>query len=453
MDLDFLVIGAANLDILARKNGVDNVTDAQGVATVSVGGTACNIAINLASMKASVALASALSTSPFSDMIVRFIEQAGVTSLIERNQVLGESVFSAHLDIGGDLDVAVSCCAVEDHEFSRVYLQEHIQNAKGVVCDCNLSERQLLIIVEICKQLERPVYIAGVSESKAMRAFEISHASALFMNQREAEYCLSMIGVPDDSQEAYLRARAVPTVITMGTEGADLYIEGVHQHIPPPSLRNDAHSCLGAGDAFAAATIFHHCLGALPLQMAAACATDSAARAVEQTHCNLSLPSLFKSTMHEFHSLLHNDSVDGVMSRQSGYSHINFYLKMPSQAVTLVLIHLEGLHHVMAHGGRIAEEEVILQVCSALEDAGTTGYTLIRLSDDALGLFAPTPLDDSTTMMIERIRSAITERADALGVDVHPLIGIATRVPDDSAAFLVSRAFASRRSSPYVDLG
>jgi diguanylate cyclase (GGDEF)-like protein len=285
----FLVAGSAHLDILSTISGDDSTLDKIGSVAIDIGGTACNIALNLRQLGAPVSLLTASNNSPYSMFVTNHLSQRGINVLVERNDALPLAAFNAHISASGEMVGAVSSTPVDKHHFDVATIELAIDAVDCVILDCNLSEESLLQIAGLAGERMIPVYLAGVSEEKCLRAASVSaFAEAIFLNKREADYLAKHIAPATAGRYGDLAGVLGTTlVITDGESGAFVArpATGSSTRIVPPSLR-DAKNFLGMGDAFMAGTLYAHLDFDFNLEMAALAMIPMVAKISELDSCN-----------------------------------------------------------------------------------------------------------------------------------------------------------------------
>jgi sugar/nucleoside kinase (ribokinase family) len=163
-----LVAGAAHIDILADYRSMDQPRmDKIGSILYSVGGTAYNIAINLAQSGVPVSLLTVLKKNSFSSTwICERLKSTGVDfDLIDFSEKVRESGFVA-LRTDGVLNTAVTSTAVGEHSFPPHLIDQAVLNARIVVIDCNLATDQMSLLLNCAMKHNRPTVVAAVSDSK-----------------------------------------------------------------------------------------------------------------------------------------------------------------------------------------------------------------------------------------------------------------------------------------------
>lgn len=239
-----LVIGATNVDILCEYDAsVADTIDKPGTVEFAVGGTAFNIAANLSDGGVPVRLYTHLNaTSPFTDLIQNELDRRNIdTSLVGTYPDIPENAFVAFQE-DGDLASAVTSSGLGEKPLDTDALRRAATDASLIIADCNLTASQLEDVAEIATEFDRPLFIAGVSESKVSRFQTASTAAdVLFINEHEAAAIDSEVLDPED-------VNATELVITRGADGFEARGPTTTESFAAPAL-DDVVSTLGAGDA------------------------------------------------------------------------------------------------------------------------------------------------------------------------------------------------------------
>ena len=283
-----LVVGSAHLDVIGNFEN-DETVDKRGRITFSIGGTAFNIATNLALHGCRAFLYTYLDKSSFiARAIVHQVHLNRIhTKYVFRQKMLSgvelaPGGFIAHRDARTkDLVAAVTATSVDQCDFcddprEAKRMRGAIMKAKVVAADCNVTQATLKFVIETAKQNGKTVVICGVSQSKLLRFFNLdlsptTPVDVLISNALEFEYgCNSAMmdfapvralisgGAADQSAIRSLcqRLRARFLIVTSPASYAIIASSGEATLYKSPTLQPDeVVSWTGAGDAVAAAVI------------------------------------------------------------------------------------------------------------------------------------------------------------------------------------------------------
>jgi pseudouridine kinase len=257
-----LVIGSAHMDVLGdfavtEKRRVDK----EGEVYCSIGGSAFNIAVDVANEGG---VEAALFThvrrrSPVTDIIFARLREEGVSTryVVRDANIQKDSGFIAQR-AGGELVSAVSSMPVEDAIFDESVLASVIHRASIVVAECNLSGSQLALIARLCEASGKVLIVGGVSESKCQRIRLLEGGSSVTyfsLNAREAKALLGKPPDPESSKDAVALcqlANAEQVIVTEGSEGWAVFSsDGTIRKFAAPKAV-EVRSSSGAGDALIA---------------------------------------------------------------------------------------------------------------------------------------------------------------------------------------------------------
>ena len=229
--------------------------DKVGHVRYSVGGTGYNLAINLAQAGIPVLLLTVLKAHSFSSVWIRErLEAAGVRlDLVQLSDHIAESGFVG-MRCDGHLHSAVTATAVGDYTFRSDLLERSVMNARLVAMDCNLAVDQMTLIAEYGMRHNRPIAVAGVSDTKVARLLHLSDHKAfdlVVINHIEAKAVLRLKPDIEPGQICQL-LRAEHVVITEGSKGYEVISRIVpSKHYEAPQVEKMI-SRTGAGDALLA---------------------------------------------------------------------------------------------------------------------------------------------------------------------------------------------------------
>ena len=255
-----VVIGAANIDIGGTPYKPLIQGDSNpGVIKMSYGGVARNIAHNMTMLGVDVEFITAVGDDTLGMEKLKRCEGTGMdTSLSVVVPGGSSSVYLFINDDKGEMELALSHVDIVRH-ITPEYLEsikDVINSASVVVADCNLSQKSILKLKEIC---EVPIYIDTVSVSHADKIKgNLDGIDTLKPNLLEAEFLTDMI--IESEYDCLEAARAIinqgvrRVFISMGPHGM---IAADKNHAImidryPATVRNTT----GAGDSAMAAIVW-----------------------------------------------------------------------------------------------------------------------------------------------------------------------------------------------------
>ena len=266
-----LVIGSAHLDMLAEYGTeTENNIDKIGNLIIALGGSAYNIAVNLADNNIPVEFVTVLKKDSFSYKLIQ--ESLTQKQISDKYIILGdnglpESGFVAHRQ-NGKLKSAVSSTTIEKARISDTLLKDAISSARCIVIDCNLSAGQISQIIQISCKFGKEIFVCSVSESKIERAiktndeidYKLFSMNSLEVKKFEEYKNINSWGKWDKDEIIkfceFFKSETV--VVTSGQNGYSVFnLSGWKKDFKPHTVVTPK-SELGAGDALLAGIIAYY---------------------------------------------------------------------------------------------------------------------------------------------------------------------------------------------------
>ena len=413
-----LGIGSAHIDILATVTGDPKVKDRIGKVSMDIGGTGGNVAVNCASLGLTTRFMTALNGSAHSRIIHEHLEKAGVEMYVFEDKSLPMAAFVAQINPEGEMDSAISCMPVEIVDFPDQLLREAMDGISAIFMDCNLSISTMQKIVDMAAALELPIFLAGVSEEKSLRAHTLVRSgrkvSALFINRREAEYLKKHIGhQPQNSKTMEDMALAdilqCQLVITEGADGALLVTSDTIGRVYANTVEK-ARSLLCAGDAFMAGTLFYWCTQGCTLLNALQHAAGTAASVVVRDNCSLAESKAIDRAIDFFHDEARKDGLTQILNRASTVHFGEKALlkcikqKKPFAAIILDIDHFKNINDTWGHP---EGDKVIKNVARIVQDNMRESDICGRWGGEEFVCLLPGANDEVALRVAERIRTTI----------------------------------------------
>lgn len=261
--VDVLVIGTTCLDVKARplapvQPGISNPASIR----LSPGGTARNVAENLARLGVRVALLSAVGNDLAGQRLMEHTSLAGV----DVSRVIYSPDYSTGIYLALYTQEEQHGYLLDDVAQLKAATPEYINNyknlfrhAKMVMLDGNLDTETIAAALALAKRFGVPVGVdpATVRRAYALRPY-ISEFSMITPNVTEAQaLCDCSISKEGDALEAArgMVAQGVDiAIITMADQGLVYATSEANGHIP--AIRCEVKDWTGAGDALSAAVIY-----------------------------------------------------------------------------------------------------------------------------------------------------------------------------------------------------
>lgn len=438
-----LVIGSAHLDVLSRTTGDEAVIDKIGLASLEIGGTACNIACNLAVLGIKTRLLTSMNIdSPYSFIISEYLRSHGVDLQVVHDKDLPAAVYSAHIGLDGELISSVSSVPVSMAEFPCESVKAALRGAACVILECNLSASTLASLAKIANEQGVPVFVAAVSEEKSLRIGEITTPiAAVFMNQRETAYFGRMTG--SASLRDIARQLGCVLVSTQGADGVNVVDGGKETHIPAVLLTNSSVvQTLGAGDALLASTIVGHVFKELSLRKAVRSATRFATKIISRPHCNAGQGKGVEIALMSLDNKAHKDGMTGLLNRSAMTAELTSWTKrhLAGQSdLSVLMLDIDKFKLVNDTYGHDEGDLVIKSVADVIRNSLRDGDIAGRWGGEEF--ICLLPCDRETALAVaERIRSRIESTPVGKPGRVTASIGLAAASTHASWEDLVKSA-------------
>ena len=344
-----LVAGSVHMDVLSRIESEDDVIDSPGSVNISIGGSAGNVAMNLAVIGEPVRLLSAMNDSAYSRIIKTHLTVLGVDPFIVTRQELPLSAFVAHINRHGEIRSAVSSMPVERYLFPLDVIDSALDGIDVLILECNLSTENMIALFDRARQKDVPVYVGTVSEAKAVRALalmsaeENSRVAGVFCNEQEGFRMLSLSGC---SSFERLSENLGPLIVTMGADGAFVYRNGkcnVVANENDPITDAGTGNFLGAGDLLMSETIRLLVRGK-DLEDAVLSGILRAREVIHLAHCNLAGNDAMERIITQAQTQSQSDNLTGLSNRASMLTSFQSVIsrnKRNKRPLSLILLDLD----------------------------------------------------------------------------------------------------------------
>ena len=409
-----MVAGSAHLDILARATCRDDVIDRIGDVSLEVGGTACNIAINLANAGVTPRFVSAMNNSTYTKIIVDYLNNSGVEPNIIYSDDLPNGGFSAHIDTQGEMVSAVSSMPVERITFGREQIVEVMEGAKAVVLDCNLSSVAINVIVALANESNIPVYVAAVSEEKSLRIAAITgRIKGVFLNEKEfRHFCRSILGGKSDPAEVAKFLKST-IVLTKGSAGTTVALpDGTMAHVPAPEISEEG-TRLGMGDALAAGLVFFHEIHGIPIVKAVRDSMKMVSWIGKNPNCHPGQSGAFEKAIDRYEQFAGHDALTGILNRHSTEEVIANAIdrrnRGKTKALSVLMVDIDHFKSINDTFGHNVGDKVLANVTTAIKDCLRESDYLGRWGGEEFVVVLPNAHQNDASAVAERIRRSVEE--------------------------------------------
>lgn len=401
--------GSAHLDVLARVTGDEFAVDKIGRVSIEIGGTACNIATDMASLGLHPRLMTVLQDkSPYTAIIKAHLQSHGVEVRAVSRDDLQPAVFSAHIGLDGEMLSAVSCMPLDSVQFADEEVESAMRGATCAVLECNLAGSSLRQFARIAHSLSIPVFVAAVSEEKSIRIAEIdSPLAGVFMNKREAAYFGKRVAA-SVSPVTISEKLDAPLVVTMGKGGAVVVQDMDEFRIEPQQAPENAQT-LGAGDALLAASVAHHVFGGLDLVSAVERSVPFATSVIGKDNCNVGHGKAVENALSVLDNMAFKDTLTGLANRRAAEQVLDraFANRSNGSRFSVLLLDIDRFKLVNDTHGHDVGDEAIKMVAAVLAQT-VRGHDVAARWGGEEFLCVLSDLDAGTALQVaERIRASV----------------------------------------------
>ena len=439
------IAGSAHLDILSRVTGDDLPIDKIGDVSIEIGGTGCNIAINLHKMGANTRFMTAMNRSPYSAIVAEHLATSGVDTFIEYQDGLPTAAFCGQIGHDGDLMTAVSSMPVDRYAFSEAQVIDAMQGSWCAIADCNLAPANLDTIVAVANTLMIPIYIAAVSEEKSLRIKGINgKIDGLFLNKMEMAYLRAHLTPSASSLAEMAKELNTTLVVTRDAEGVDIAMPNGHiERVPPPNIQGDKGHLLGAGDAFMAATVYGHIFNVEPIGKASHAAMSIVEHLIKHGNCNLGEEHAVERILLRVNDSATKDGMTGLLNRSTMEQRLaSMVTRCHAQGgkLSVAIIDIDHFKSINDTFGHPAGDSVITAIANVIQQSVRGDDLAGRWGGEEFMCFFPGANHVIATKIAQRIRKSV----QSISTNPRPVtvsIGIAEFQQDvDDWTSLVSRA-------------
>lgn len=427
------VAGSAHMDILAKVTGDSQAIDKIGQVSIEIGGAACNMAINMASLGLKPLLFTAMNeTSPYTGIITSHLRAQNVDVRVVHNEGMLAAVFSAHIGPDGEMLSAVSAMPVEFANFPVEAVKESMQGCGCVILECNLSGFTLNLFSSVAQELGLPVFASCVSEEKSLRINGIEAPLAgVFMNRREAAYFGNNI-LGSASLELIAAHLDCPLVVSCDRDGVLVFEGGVRSHVQAVAIEEKLHT-LGAGDALMSSVVFQHFFNSLSLVQSVQKSVSFAVEVMGNSHCSTGEGRAIETALNSLDRLAAHDPMTGLSNRRSGNHYLmQIHAAAQSRGVpySVLMVDIDFFKRVNDTFGHDAGDDAIKAVANVLTSAVRGADVACRWGGEEFLCILKNSDVETALRVAERIRSMVESVEIAVVGWVTVSVGVSTWGPD-----------------------
>lgn len=418
-----LVAGSAHLDVLGQSTGDEATIDRVGRVTIEIGGTACNIATNMANLGLRPRLMTAMQPhSPYTSIIKTHLTSHGVEVRAVHQEDLPAAIFSAHIGNDGEMLSAVSCMPLDQAEFEDQQVADAMAGVRCAVVDCNLSRKSLEQFARIARRLSIPVYAAAVSEEKSLRLGGLATSfDGVFMNRREAIYFGRRV-VASTAPTMIAERLGCPLVMSKGIEGATVVEQYQETHVSLGASPAVGQT-LGAGDALLAAAVKHHIFDGIPLVDAVRRAFSFAGGVIGRENCNTGPLKAVEAALNILGDQAKSDPLTGLANRRAAEQAME-QVANAGLAFSVLMVDIDHFKMVNDTHGHDIGDAAIQCVASVLRAAVRESDLPCRWGGEEFLCVLPGLDRDTALCVAERIRAEVQAACIAVAGSITVSIGI-----------------------------
>lgn len=362
-----LIIGYANVDIVAIPNDDNNIKNKHGEVTLDIGGTGFNLAIHAASFGMRTKFLTVLpENSPFSSIIKNQLDNKGIHYHAVSNGITKDSVFCSIMDTRREIVTSISSSQVNNVSFQEEKIIAMLNHCLACVIDCSLPEDELTKIIKIVNLTKIPLFICLSSEENSVKIANLNgDIAGIFASKRELSFLSDFIGKSPKELASYFNTTII---CTQGTEGVCIYkANGKYCYIEMRDIGGDKNF-IGMHDVIAISTVIHLIFSKQKIETAVDIAIVAA---VEESLHKYQIMNLGGSIYKEINSMQKQanlDSLTGLPNRSAAIHKLDI-LKTKYQNFYIAIIDIDHFKKVNDTFGHDIGDEVLKNVAESLQNS------------------------------------------------------------------------------------
>ena len=400
-----LVVGTANLDVLASTEQSFDVIRKKGNISLSFGGAAHNIAINLKTLGMQPMFMGAMNDSAVCKMIRQSMRSQGITTHIDINEDLPDPIFAGQFH-EKELITSISSSAIKDYTFAKDFIRDGVRGASCVIASTTMCEEAINMICQKANDMEVPFFLAINSEKRALKAHNINgEIEAVFINEEEMNF-LQENTSSAKNWLSVVKKIGCQFLITQGDKGMT-YIHPTQgeEFIPVKKLEIKGNT-LGAGDLIVATTIYHHIFKKLGFLEAARKSFTDIPKILNQSHVHLGNGNALELNIKSVTQMAETDKLTGLLNR---HGLENYYEAegLKHQRFAAILIDLDHFKNINDKYGHNTGDEVLKSTSKTLKSFGRRGDAVGRWGGEEFVLLLVNASEEQAAKIAENIRLTI----------------------------------------------
>lgn len=419
-----LVIGSANLDVIAYTDEPFTSIRKKGRVDIAFGGAGHNIAMNIQALGGNTTFMCGLNESAITQMIVNDMEEQGISLHVLPCPDLPDPIFSGQFH-KGDLVSSISAEASGNVVFPEKFIKEGLKNAEAVVLCAHFSIEALNTIIELANKVGVPVYLAVNSEKRALKVAELQgDIACVFMNEHEMTY-LQRQWYPHKEWLAIAQDKGCRFVVTRGPRGMTILSPDKKEAVDIPVQELEVRgNTLGAGDLIVGATVYHLVYHDLSLTAAVRKSFDKIEQILSQTHVHLGEGDALKLSIQRAFKQADHDQLTGLLNR-NGLRKFMLSEGFKKQRFGVAILDIDHFKKINDTYGHPAGDEVLRKVAQTLSSVLREGDVVARWGGEEFICLFVNPTQTAALSTLKRLSKAVQETPQKIPQKVTLSAGLA----------------------------
>lgn len=409
----FGIAGSAHLDILAKVTGDTLAIDKVGTVSIEIGGTGANLAINLSKMNHQAKMLTAMSSSPYSKIVLEYLKNMGVQPVVEWQESLPLAAFCAQLDQDGELETAISSMPVAEIAFSETSINHVTSDVDALLLECNLSVAQINRLLKKAKHLGTQTFLSAVSEEKAVKIGDIdkdNRPSAIFLNRREYKSLTKSIGMSGSPVPYVSEYLGSDLIVTNANSTIEIgYANGDADTLNSAGLK-EFENTLGAGDSLMSGAIHYRMTQGSSWPEAIDLAMEMVKRVLNKRNCNLGEQSAIESALNGLHTSAEKDGLTGLYNRATGSRLAEIAFAEARKCgcdLSVIILDIDNFKSINDTYGHDSGDVVIKSTANEINQAVRENDIAARWGGEEFVCILPGAKKSTAKKVAERIRGSI----------------------------------------------
>lgn len=403
-----LVIGSANLDVIAYTDEAFTSIRKKGRVDIAFGGAGHNIALNIEALGGQTTFMCGLNDSAITQMIVNDMEEHGINLHLLPCPELPDPIFSGQFH-KGDLVSSIASDAADRIIFPDKFIKEALKDAEAVVLCAHFSIEVLNNIIALANKAGVPLYLAVNSEKRALKVAELQgDIACVFMNEHEMTY-LQRQWYPHKEWLAIAQDKGCRFVVTRGPRGMTILdpIKNEAVDIPVQELEVRGNT-LGAGDLVVGATVYHLVYHDLSLTGAVRKSFEKIDQILNQTHVHLGEGDALKLSIQRAFKQADHDQLTGLLNR-NGLRKFMLAEGFKKQRFGVAILDIDHFKQINDTFGHPMGDEVLREVAKTLSGALREGDVVARWGGEEFICLFVNPTKADALLTLKRLAKTVEQ--------------------------------------------